>query len=53
MAVVNFCVRAFLPGCCFLMNIHFSFKVSKASNLCYVFQILLASRNPETLCIDI
>ena len=53
MAVVNFCVRAFLPGCCFLMNIHFSFKVSKASYLPMLFQILLAARNPETLCIAI
>ena len=33
MAVVNFRVRAFLLSlhCCFLMNVPFSFKVSKAS----------------------
>ena len=37
MAAVNFCVRAFLPGpcCCFLMNVPFSFKASKASFLRY------------------
>ena len=31
MAVINFCVRPFLPGplCCFRANVPFSFKVSK------------------------